>query len=143
MRSQTTAIVYARILEHVTRDKSHLGADYLRAISPRLLELRRAYQTRNVTIDYGNAELVDAYLLGYYPHYIHTAADAFAAIPCEAFREFAAAGIRVLFIGGGPLPELVALVDRLLECGLPRARVYATRTPRTSAESSPRPWTFA
>jgi hypothetical protein len=127
MRAQTVEILYERTLAHVIRGKSLLAAEpYLSRIGQRLEELRAAYRAPNVELDYGDPELVDAYLLGYYPHYVHTAAEAFEAIPCDTLRASSAFGLRVLFIGGGPLPELVALVDRLRTCGITHARVYAT-----------------
>ncbi len=119
MRAQTIEILYERTLAHVIRGKSFSAAEpYLSRIGQRLEELRAAYRAPNVELDYGDPELVDAYLLGYYPHYVHTAAEAFDAIPCDTLRASSAFGLRVLFIGGGPLPELVALVDRMRTCGV-------------------------
>jgi hypothetical protein len=79
-----------------------------------------------VEVDYRSADTIDRYLLAYFPHYVYTASVALADVPCQALLAALARGLDVVCIGAGPLPELIALIDRLLECGAQAGQITVT-----------------
>jgi hypothetical protein len=118
MRNETIECLY-RLLEArvLARRGNRTDHDYLEALGAGLPALRQQYYSSNVVIDYAGAETIDRYLLAYYPHYVFTASEALSGIPCATLLAALARGLDVVCVGGGPLPELIALVDRILECG--------------------------
>jgi hypothetical protein len=71
-----------------------------------------------VSVNYHEASIVDAYLLAYFPHSVAMAQRAFATIPCERYRLIQRRPLRVVVLGGGPLPEIVGLAERLAACAI-------------------------
>jgi SAM-dependent methyltransferase len=127
MRDQTIQLLYplleARVL---ARRGNRTDREYLAVLGEELPALRRQYFTADVAVDYTAPETADRYLLAYFPHYVFCASAAFARIPCDFFAVRMRGGLDITCVGGGPLPELVALVDRLLDCGIGRGTIRLT-----------------
>jgi hypothetical protein len=74
-------------------------------------------------VDYSKQDVIDAYLLGYFPHYIATALNALRLIPSLRKHDYLRRRFKAVFIGGGPLPEVVALAEALIDCAGPEHHV--------------------
>ena len=52
-------------------------SEYLKSLQKNVIELRQSYKNSLVSVDYTSADVQNAYLLAYYPHYINMALDIF------------------------------------------------------------------
>jgi hypothetical protein len=95
----------------------------LAAIGDNLDAIRAAYLNSAVTIDYSQPGMTDAYLLGYYPHYVVMAAEVLSSLPAVAYAPVSASGLQVATIGSGPLPEAIGLIEAVAAAGLTTGRI--------------------
>jgi hypothetical protein len=56
---------------------------------------------------------IETYLFAYFPHYIASAVYTLEILPAERYRQYLSRGLKITFVGGGPLPEVVALAEVL------------------------------
>jgi hypothetical protein len=116
--------VQDQLLARVKKDRTRADVErYLNRLGDRLAQIRQTYRSRTVAADYTNPDTVEAYLLGYFPHYIATAYQAFSVLPRAKYTSYVRRKFKVTFVGGGPLPELIALCEWLKKCGIEHADI--------------------
>ncbi|GAC1428085.1 MAG: hypothetical protein NVSMB5_22890 [Candidatus Velthaea sp.] len=121
MRKQSITAIWGRLLARVLNGRERDDAKaYLYSLGTELIALRESYKQSKVRVNYHDPRIIEAYLLAYYPHYAASSYYAFSYVHCETFLK-SDAPIRVAFVGGGPLPELIGFFERLAECGSTQA----------------------
>lgn len=100
---------------------------YLNGLGDAFQSLRRAYSGELIQVDYRDPNVISAYLYGYYPHYVATSHFAFGSVAAEFLQaSLGRVNADVLMMGGGPLPEIVGMAERLHECRIYPNRIRAT-----------------
>jgi hypothetical protein len=127
MQAETIQRLYGLVEAKVlARSGNRTDREYLALLGDGLPALRKQYFASNVAVNYASADAIDRYLLAYFPHYVYTASVALSHIPCDQLLAGLVRGLDVVCVGSGPLPELIALIDRLLECGAQAGQITLT-----------------
>lgn len=104
-------------------------AEYLQSLQESVIQLRQAYRTNSVQIDYTASNIQAAYMLAYFPQYVDMAYEIFKSL--ETFQDSNTTenlkevierklfenneGLAACFFAAGPAPESVALCKYLAE----------------------------
>jgi hypothetical protein len=107
---QTT--LYEKLAYAVAGAPGHARNQRLSALKPELYALRNAYRSNTVDVSYANIDRISAYLLAYFPHYVYMAYLVLRTCTVHLPQRKA---LNVAFFGGGPLPELIGLMEALRE----------------------------
>jgi len=106
--------VNAWLVDRARSGRSWIDArSYLDGLGTRLIRLRDSFDDAKVSVDYTDPATIEAYLLAYFPHYIASAVYSLEILPAERYRQYLSRGFKIVFVGGGPLPEVVALAEVL------------------------------
>jgi hypothetical protein len=117
MRKIAVDRVNAWLVDRARSGRSWIDARlYLDSLGTRLIRLRDSFDEAKVSVDYTDPATIETYLLAYFPHYIASAVYALEILPAERYRQYLSRGFKIVFVGGGPLPEVVALAEVLESC---------------------------
>jgi len=89
-------------------------SEYLKSLQKNVIELRQSYKNSLVSVDYTSADVQNAYLLAYYPHYINMALDIFKNNAqsinniIDNYLYSDKKELQVCFFAAGAAPEAVA-----------------------------------
>ncbi len=118
MREETRERLYHLLERRIAeRRGAPSPQSYFELVGLEVANLRRRYANQAPSSDYSDPLVRDAYLLAYVPHYIHTSSGALAEISCNELISLSTPELSITSLGGGPLPEIVAISDRLMRCG--------------------------
>lgn len=121
--------LYEYILNGLKKSGDFYNADlqdtfenYLISLQSSVRELRRSYRTSCVVMDYSKPATQAAYLIAYYPHYAEMTLEILRLLSSElSFPQEA----KACFFGAGPCPEVVGLVQFLVERSQKTIRLIA------------------
>jgi SAM-dependent methyltransferase len=124
MRDETIQTLYGRVGRSIlgTRPRS-VGLAYLEELGRALETIWHAYRDTRVTVDYSAPGVAEAYRLHYLPHYAYTAYLSLEPIEDAVFTRAMGAGLRVGVFAAGPLPEVIAIVERCAAAGVERGLI--------------------
>jgi len=94
-------------------DDTNAKAQYLRELRPCAKQLRKSYQTQNVTADYSEAKTQKAYLLRYFPFYTLLVETELDALRTDGVTLPEVELLDACFLGCGPGPEVIGLMQHL------------------------------
>lgn len=112
--------IYDSILRAISKqDRVQDLESYLQSLQPYVGNLREAYRSYVVSIDYSNFNIQVAYLLAYYPLYVEMTYKILRELFQNNYPSFdlQTRKLQACFLGGGPVPEAVALSIYLREIG--------------------------
>jgi len=86
--------------------------NYLISLQSPVRKLRESYRTNHVVVDYSKAITQAAYLIAYYPHYAEMTLEVLRLLSSDLrFGQ----EVKACFFGAGPCPEVVGVVQFLVE----------------------------
>lgn len=105
--------IYPSLLSAIFQSNNIVGEasenNYLQSLQPFVSQLRNSYRNSNVTVDYGDRRVQEAYLLAYYPSYIQQSYDTLISHQIHERLTIDSESIEISMFGCGPCPELAAI----------------------------------
>lgn len=123
--------MYAEILEGICQ-RNQLAdeaacVEYLRGLQPHARRLWQSYRRQSVVADYADPATQEAYLLRYFPYYslpLKKELDRLHQGGCELPK---AELLKAAFFGCGPGPEVVGLMQHLVNIEAPATKKNGIR----------------
>jgi hypothetical protein len=88
-------------------------AQYLSELRPHAKQLWQSYQQQNITVDYSEAKIQEAYLLRYFPFYTRPVVKELDALRTAGVTLPEVELLDACFLGCGPGPEVIGLMQHL------------------------------
>ena len=88
-------------------------AQYLSELRPHAKQLWQSYQQQNITVDYSEAKIQEAYLLRYFPFYTRPVVKELDALRTAGVTLPEVELLDACFVGCGPGPEVIGLMQHL------------------------------